>query len=279
MRRLLSRDPCMSWHYLPALVGESLGANSLDGAPSVRSKRTRTDVRCCFGDSGTACYPCFRSGMMLGPFTGNHGVGAWMWSLRASRANHSARPASSAVPMTPETAGHGPQESLAKWEPHSRSWRTSQISLLTATSEQFLGIWPRSATMRSGIVFLRVPSAPLIVATDSGYWPTPRAPEGCDYQYSNGDHNKPRLTLRGAVRKWPTPNANDHKAGMSNAPNRQQSSLPRTLALEAGVVSGGRGGPNPPWVEWLMGWPMGWTALVPLETGKFQQWLRTHGES
>jgi hypothetical protein len=133
--------------------------------------------------------------------------------------------------------------------------------------------------MRSGIVSLREPSAPLTVETDSGYWPTPRAKEDCDYQYSNGDHDKPRLTLRGAVRKWPTPNAGDYKAGMSNAPNRQQSSLPRSLALEAGIVSGGRGGPNPLWVEWLMGWPMGWTALAPLATDKFQQWCDAHGKS
>ena len=36
---------------------------------------------------------------------------------------------------------------------------------------------------------------------------------------------------------------------------------------------------NPDWVEWLMGWPLGWTDLKPLEMGKFQQWLRLHGVS
>lgn len=30
--------------------------------------------------------------------------------------------------------------------------------------------------------------------------------------------------------------------------------------------------------EWLMGWPIGWTDLKPLETDKFQQWQRLHGE-
>lgn len=25
---------------------------------------------------------------------------------------------------------------------------------------------------------------------------------------------------------------------------------------------------NPDWVEWLMGWPIGWTDLEPLETAK-----------
>ena len=36
--------------------------------------------------------------------------------------------------------------------------------------------------------------------------------------------------------------------------------------------------PNPPFLEWLMGWPIGWTAIRPLETGKYQQWLDLHGK-
>jgi hypothetical protein len=34
---------------------------------------------------------------------------------------------------------------------------------------------------------------------------------------------------------------------------------------------------NPTWVEWLMGWPLGWTDLKPLEMDKFQQWQQQHG--
>jgi hypothetical protein len=33
------------------------------------------------------------------------------------------------------------------------------------------------------------------------------------------------------------------------------------------------------WVEWLMGWPLGWTDLKQLGTGKFQQWCERHGTS
>jgi hypothetical protein len=36
---------------------------------------------------------------------------------------------------------------------------------------------------------------------------------------------------------------------------------------------------NPTWVEWLMGWPLGWTDLKPLATDKFQQWQHSHGIS
>jgi len=37
------------------------------------------------------------------------------------------------------------------------------------------------------------------------------------------------------------------------------------------------GRPSPTNHEWMMGWPIGWTDLQPLETGKFQQWLQQHG--
>ena len=34
---------------------------------------------------------------------------------------------------------------------------------------------------------------------------------------------------------------------------------------------------NPVWIEWLMGFPLGWTDLQPLATDKFRQWLHSHG--
>lgn len=40
----------------------------------------------------------------------------------------------------------------------------------------------------------------------------------------------------------------------------------------------GRRSLGPTLWEWMMGWPIGWTALKPLETGRFQAWLRAHGK-
>mgnify|MGYP001566717063 FL=1 len=56
-------------------------------------------------------------------------------------------------------------------------------------------------------------------------------------------------------------------------------SLP-TLSLlgQARARSGVSGGPlNPEWCDWFMGFPIGWTALEPLEMRKFQQWQHLHG--
>jgi hypothetical protein len=36
------------------------------------------------------------------------------------------------------------------------------------------------------------------------------------------------------------------------------------------------GKPTPTNHEWLMGWPIGWTDLKPLETDRFQSWLLQH---
>ncbi len=36
---------------------------------------------------------------------------------------------------------------------------------------------------------------------------------------------------------------------------------------------------NPAWVEWLMGWPLGWTDLKPLAMDKYLKWCEQHGMS
>jgi DNA (cytosine-5)-methyltransferase 1 len=67
--------------------------------------------------------------------------------------------------------------------------------------------------------------------------------------------------------KWPTPTA--HNAKETNAPSEAKRNEP-TLASRVG------GTLNPTWVEWLMGWPLEWTDLKPLEMDKFRQWRQQH---
>jgi hypothetical protein len=73
---------------------------------------------------------------------------------------------------------------------------------------------------------------------------------------------------QGKILAWPTPTA--HNAKETNAPSESQRNTP-TLAAQAG------GSLNPTWVEWLMGWPLGWTDLKRLEMDKYQQWQQQHG--
>jgi hypothetical protein len=65
--------------------------------------------------------------------------------------------------------------------------------------------------------------------------------------------------------KWPTPRAFMHK---DSTVDRGKFNL--------GEKVGGK--LNPTWVEWLMGWPLGWTDLKPLETGKSHCVQQQHGK-
>ena len=74
-----------------------------------------------------------------------------------------------------------------------------------------------------------------------------------------------------------TPSANEDAAGR---PGSKMQKMLGNCESVRGTTSAEweRGTLNPTWVEWLMGWPLGWTDLNPLETDKFQQWLRSHGK-
>ena len=75
---------------------------------------------------------------------------------------------------------------------------------------------------------------------------------------------------------WPTP----RKCAAMNASmtttlaQRNHGNLEEAVAARM-IPDGGK--LNPPWVEWLMGWPLGWTDLRASAMDRFQQWRRSHG--
>ena len=95
------------------------------------------------------------------------------------------------------------------------------------------------------------------------------------------------LTLANAVqieerKTWATPTASEVRQGWqdrSRGKKGQQESLSTQVIKEAGGREATSGlHLNPTWVEWLMGWPIGWTDSKPLETDRFQQWWNSHGK-
>lgn len=92
-------------------------------------------------------------------------------------------------------------------------------------------------------------------------WPTPRASEykGCGpigNKSAEAWNKQGYLTARALYSLFPTPRAQS-ATGPSEAPNCQGSADLQTVA-------GGQ--LNPTWVEWLMGFPLGWTDLSASET-------------
>jgi len=55
----------------------------------------------------------------------------------------------------------------------------------------------------------------------------------------------------------------------------QEKGFQITLAASVKLKGDPKQGPamlNPNWVDWLMGWPVGWTSLEPLPDGLFERW-------
>lgn len=88
-------------------------------------------------------------------------------------------------------------------------------------------------------------------------WPTPTV---C------GNHNRKGASptsgdgLATAVLKCATPTARDWRSGKASQATHDKNSRP--LSEQIG------GSLNPTWVEWLMGWPIGWTDLKHSATDK-----------
>ena len=76
--------------------------------------------------------------------------------------------------------------------------------------------------------------------------------------------------------RFRTPNATDADK-WSNQSQAEREAKGQVVRLGHQLEAGGS--LNPTWVEWLMGWPLGWTDLEPLETDKFQGWQQSHSPS
>jgi len=131
---------------------------------------------------------------------------------------------------------------------------------------------PRWGLMRDGALWQPLTLARPTEGKDAGLWPTPNAMKSTNdlnFQCSGDGRMKPnKLGWAVAQKIWPTPTVNDSKNCTLPPSQVNHDNLPGAL-LRNGEKTGG--GLNPMWVEWLMGWPLGWTDLNALETGRFRQ--------
>ena len=104
-------------------------------------------------------------------------------------------------------------------------------------------------------------------------WPTPQSR---DWKGSSGRSLKGlEMDLPTKVKMWPTITC--HNAKAQDSPTEAMRNMTTLTHLARGGDMTQPRHLNPTWVEWLMGWPIGWTDLKPLEMDKFQQWQHSHG--
>jgi hypothetical protein len=304
----------MSWLFSQVLVEAFSEAICSDGEQSAPLSGNPIPQAFCAPDKMKAFSRVSRFGMTFAPLTEDRGEELLTWFLGAFPAKTFPQPEKEQG-STESEAECGPKwhGSFTKYDLNSCLWRTHQCSLL-GDLEPFLETWPRWGLMQSGECWEQQTLAHRTSETESGllekwptptvmdsitrskeswekaqfrprqgknliklgdiqFWPTPTASVGGPQMM--GD--KLRLSgakgsnnLAGAVKAWPTPT--DHNAKEGAFPAEYNRKTP-TLAAEAG------GALNPNWVEWLMGWPLGWTDLKPLETDRFQKWLDEHSNN
>ncbi len=256
----------MSWHCSQALVEDFLEQGSSDFAQYARLSSIRTAGKSSFAAKKKATWNPFPCGTTSEHSMVEAGVTLWMSSLLGFLASHSASPAASEASTTPEICGPTLSESFAKYDLPSASWKTSSGSKQKSTSGRSWPIWPRSGMTSAGIAYELPTAAPPIAATGSGFWPTPTARDWKESGNEPAAQARKSPSMPAAVRmKEPV----QSEEGVW-CPGHWWIPLPTQKI--GGLL-------NPAWVEWLMGWPTGWTALERLETAKFQQWLSAHGKS
>ena len=149
--------------------------------------------------------------------------------------------------------GGNVSESLASYDHESSCWKTSQLSLFEE-DEKWLGRLPALGMTRNGKLYQLGCSVRLISANDgsqSVMLPTPTAKA-----------NQTGPTMR---KHWkgmlPTPSANEHKYRLKG--NSQASRCLEAMARKTVTTTGEKMYLNPQFVEWMMGFPTGWTDLEP----------------
>ncbi len=226
----------MSWLYSRALVEEFSEDISLDGEPCALWNGTPTRPPSWCNDRTMVACRLSRSGTTFKLLTDDHGEAVLMSYLEAFPARTSAAPVREQESTENDpVCGDTWRELLVKYDPDSSSWKTAQCLWEEDLPESSLTL-PRWGMTVGGQCWERITLPPLTSGTESGSWPTPSAR---DWKDSPG-MSKEGVNPDGSVR-------------------RRDDQLARKVYAAENTQTGGM--LNPDWVEWLMGWPIGWTAL------------------
>ena len=270
----------MSWLFSQALVEEYLVDTSLDGEQSAPLNGNLTQQAYCAPDKMTVFSRLSRFGMTYKPLTASRGEELLTLYLAGFPAKTSAQ-RGGGLALMESAAGCGEKwrASFTKYSPDLRLWKTHQCSLL-GDLEPFLETWPQWGLMRDGECWEQRTLAQTTRGTESGskqqMFPTPVKSEGhgsmafklTDAVQASMGKDMPKMQKNPQMwekfKNWPSPKTRDWKDGRTEGTsNRQSPDLGKVVGQSKTT-----GSLNPTWVEWLMGWPLGWTDLKPLVMDK-----------
>ena len=269
----------MSWLFSRALVGEYSAATCLDGVQSAQLSANPTPQAYLSKDRMTAFSRLSRFGMTFAPLTESHGEDLLTWFREASlvRTYPPLEMAQESTGIAPD-CGEKWRESSVRYDLNSFSWKTHRCLWEEDLPWSSVTL-PRWGMTRNGVVYQHPTLERPINATESGLWQTPVADDAVNRAKGKwNSRGEPKLS--GQVMSpehWPTPNASDGRK-WSNQSLAERKQKGQQIRLSTAVSpDGGAGGLlNPTWVEWLMGWPLGWTDLKPLEMARFREWRQQH---
>ena len=253
----------MSWLFSRVLVEEYSAASCLDGEQSAPLSGNLIPQAYLLPDKMMVFSRLSRFGMTFAALTANRGEELLTLYLADFHAKTSAQPEKAqALKESAAECGEKWHGSFTKYSPDTSSWKTHQCSL-AGDLDEFSETWPQWGLMRDGECWEQQTLVQTTKEIASGSWPTPRS---CSAMAATitpesawAENRFPNLETVVGRQIWPTPTA--HMAKETNAPSEALRNEP-TLSSRVG------GQLNPTWVEWLMGWPLGWTDLKPSETDK-----------
>ena len=175
---------------------------------------------------------------------------------------------------SPVNAADCGSSTLKRSKPSRRVTSSSKMSPPFALADwiKYSGRSLRSGMMRNGIVYPQAPLVPLTGGIGSGLWPTPTAQTYKQDVNDSGEYARRRLdagqqiNIALAVKLWPTPQAGAQNPAAHNAMSED---FKTKLCAAWGIPTTGQ--LNPQWVEWLMGYPVGWTDLGDSATPSFRK--------
>jgi hypothetical protein len=218
----------------------------------------------------------------------------------ATPANHLAPQENDEEQTTQDICGLGLEIPLAHYDQPTQFWKTSEDISLWG-DYKLLENLPKSGMTRNGVLYQQPEWERPIDAKDSLSWPTPRncsamaatiTPESVwnpkrfpnletmvgrrewptpttqevEHPTANWNSNGRRVSKNGkpsshgmgladAVQIWPTPTVDDSK----NVTRKSGAYQSLVRSVQESTTANGK--LNPTWVEWLMGFPLGWTDL------------------